>query len=95
MKYYDWSPEKNILLKAVRGVCFEDIVAAINGGNTLAVTDHPQKKKYPNQRIYIVNLFGYAYLIPFVESGEKIFLKTIIPSRRATAKYLTHKKKLL
>jgi len=92
MKHYDWSEEKNQLLKIERGVCFEDIVDALNEGKTLFVLPHPQKQRYPNQRIFVVEMFNYAYLVPFVEDNEKIFLKTIIPSRDATKKYLTNKK---
>jgi hypothetical protein len=51
-------------------------------------TDHYNKKKYPNQKILIVDVDGYAYLVPFVKDGNELFLKTIIPSRKATKKYL-------
>lgn len=88
MKYYDWSEEKNTLLKQERGVCFEDVVTVLNERRPLDTLDHPQEKKYPNQRIFVVELSGYAYYVPFVEDDEKIFLKTIIPNRDATKKYL-------
>lgn len=88
MKYYDWSEEKNRLLKKERGVCFEDSLVILNEGRQLDVLEHPNKKKYPNQRIFVVQLSGYVYYVPFVEDEEKIFLKTIIPSRDATKKYL-------
>ena len=93
MKDYDWNKEKNDLLKIHRGICFEDIVTVLNEGRVLDIVPHPQKYKYPKQRIFIVEILGYAYCVPFVEDDEKIFLKTIIPSRDATKKYITHVKK--
>ena len=88
MKYYDWSKDKNEELKEERGVCFEDIITALNDGRELNRIDHPNKKKYSNQTLLIVNIENYAYIVPFVEDEEKIFLKTIIPSRKMTKKYL-------
>ena len=54
----------------------------------LAVFDHPNQERYPGQKIAVVLIEGYAYLVPFVENEEEIFLKTIIPSRKATRQYL-------
>lgn len=88
MKYFDWNKQKNELLKIERDVCFEDILIAIESGQILDIVEHPDKKHYPNQKIFIININNYAYLIPFVENKEKIFLKTIIPSRKATKKYI-------
>lgn len=88
MKYFDWNEEKNQKLKKERGIGFEDVQAAIEGGNLLDVADHPNKIKHPNQKIFVAEIDGYAYLAPFVEDEEKIFLKTIFPSRKATKKYL-------
>lgn len=87
MKYIDWNREKNELLKIERDVCFEDVLLAIEDGQVLDIIRHPNKK-YPSQHIFIVNIDNYVYLIPFVENEDKIFLKTIIPSRKATKKYL-------
>lgn len=92
MKYFDWDPEKNIQLKEQRDIGFEDILIAINEGNVLDITEHPNKKKYPGQKIFVVNVGGYVYVVPFVEDEEKVFLKTIIPSRKATKKYIVKKK---
>ena len=78
----DWSEEKNVWLKANRGVSFEDVVIAIENGNLLAVIAHPNQKKYPNQKMFVVEIGNYAYCVPFVEDEEKIFLKTIFPSRK-------------
>ncbi len=93
MKYFDWDCKKNELLQHDREVCFEDIIVAISEGRLLDVIEHPQKAKYPHQKIFIVEIDEYAYLIPFVEDTEKIFLKTIIPSRKATVIYLIKDKK--
>ncbi len=91
MKYFDWSAEKNEQLKEERGISFEEIVVAINGGGILDVLPHPQQKRYPNQRIFVIQINHYAYLVPFVEDDEKIFLKTMYPSRKATKNYIFNK----
>jgi uncharacterized DUF497 family protein len=88
MKYFEWSSEKNEWLKAVRGVSFEEIVFHIHAGGLLDVLEHPNEARYPGQRIFVVDVEGYAYLVPFIETEESIFLKTIIPSRKMTRKYL-------
>lgn len=93
MKYFDWDEEKNALLKIERGVGFEDVVSAIDEGNLLEVLNHHNSKKYPNQKIYVVKIEDYVYLVPFVEDEEKHFLKTIYPSRKMTKKYLTERRK--
>lgn len=58
-------------------------------GALLDVQDHPNTGQYPNQRLLVVRIRGYAYLVPFVETESEVFLKTIIPSRKATRNYLT------
>jgi len=88
MKRYDWSDEKNEWLRRERGVTFEDIVFHLAHGGLLETIEHPNKHQYPGQRIFIVNTEGYACLVPFVESDEMIFLKTVIPSRKMTKRYL-------
>lgn len=88
MKYFDWDKTKNEWLKEERGIGFEDVMDAINDRRELDRIDHPNKKRYPNQKQIIVNIDNYAYLVPFVEDEKKIFLKTIIPSRKMTKKYL-------
>jgi len=88
MKYYDWDEEKNEILKKERGISFEIIVSQIELGKLLAIIKHPNSEKYYNQKIFIVEFENYAYLVPFVEKEEKVFLKTIIPSRKATKIYL-------
>ena len=88
MKYFTWDPEKNQKLKAERGVSFEEVVFHIERGDLLDVLEHPRKNKYQGQRIFVVKIENYAYLVPFVEGEKEIFLKTIIPSRKATRLYL-------
>ena len=88
MKPVNWSTEKNIRLKAQRGVSFEEVVSAISNGDLLVVLNHPNTDQYPNQRMFVVRIRGYAYLVPFVETKQEVFLKTIIPSRKATRIYL-------
>jgi len=88
MKPYDWNDEKNEWLQQERGVAFEDIVFHLSQGGLLDTFEHPNQQQYPGQRIFIVNVEGYAYLVPFVEDDEMIFLKTIIPSRKMTKQYL-------
>ena len=88
MKYFDWSEIKNIQLKAERDICFEDVQAAIENGKVLDDAEHSNQKHYPGQRMYVIEINNYAYLVPYVEDDTKIFLKTIIPNRKATKKYL-------
>lgn len=88
MKYFDWNETKNAKLKAERDVCFEDVLTAIDAGNVLDDVRHPNPILYTTQRVLIVAIDDYVYLVPYVEDTEKIFLKTIIPSRKATKKYL-------
>lgn len=88
MKGFAWSPEKNEWLKAVRGISFEDAVTKIAAGDVLGIIDHANAARYPNQRIFVIESGGYAFLVPFVESETEVFLKTIIPSRKATKRFL-------
>lgn len=88
MKPYRWSPEKNDLLKAERGLSFESIVVAIESGGLLDILVHPNTQKYPRQRVLVVTHDDYVYLVPFVEEESFFFLKTVIPSRKATRDYL-------
>jgi len=88
VKHYAWDPAKNDTLKRERGVSFEDVVFHIEAGDEVDLLEHPNQQRYPGQRISVVLIEGYAYLVPFVESETEIFLKTIIPSRKATRQYL-------
>ena len=93
MKQFEWNQEKNLELKRERGISFERIVYAVQQGNLIDVIDHPNSDRYPNQSIYVVNIGDYIYLVPFVTQADGTrFLKTIIPSRKATRDYLRRKK---
>jgi hypothetical protein len=87
MKPISWNPEKNALLKARRGVSFEEVVFHIMAGDILDTFDHPNPERYPGQKIHVVAIEGYVYLVPFIESEDEVFLKTVIPSRKATKTY--------
>ena len=91
MKIFRWNVEKNGILAQERGITFEEIVERIESGCKVIDVEHPNKDRYPNQRILIVDLDGYAYMVPYVESEQEYFLKTIIPSRKATRKYFEDK----
>jgi len=88
MKSINWSTEKSVALKSSRGICFEDVVLFIERGDILDDYLHPNQENYPGQRIMVINIANYAYLVPYVENDEELFLKTIIPSRKATQRYL-------
>lgn len=88
MRHYAWSPEKNEQLIRERGVSFEEVVFHIEAGDEIDVFEHPNQKRYAGQKVSVVIVEGYAYLVPYVESDEGIFLKTIIPSRKATKRYV-------
>ncbi len=88
MKPFRWNHEKNERLKVERNVSFEEIVLAIEEDGLLDVLRHANPARYPNQLVFVVTLGGYVYLVPFVEETEYHFLKTVIPSRKATRDYL-------
>lgn len=88
MKPFRWSSEKNESLRVERGLTFEAVVVAVEAGRLLDILSHPNVAKYPRQRILVVELDGYVHLVPFVEEKDHFFLKTIVPSRKATREYL-------
>jgi len=88
MSECDWSDEKNEMLERTRQVCFEDAVVCIQNGGVLDVIRHPSRKRYPNQSMIVLNVGGYVWLVPYVKAKGVRFLKTIIPSRKATREYL-------
>ena len=85
---FDWSPEKEQWLKEVRGLNFQHLIYHIERGDLLDVRKHPNSEKYPSQRILLVRMDGYVYVVPYVQDGEVLFLKTIIPSRKETKRYI-------
>jgi len=88
MTTYAWDLEKNAWLIQERGISFERAIFLIEKNGLLDTIRHPNQEKYPQQRMFIVEIDEYAYLVPFVESEEQLFVKTIVPSRKATQKYL-------
>ena len=87
MSDFDWNDE-NEFLKSARGVSFEEVVFHIQNGNVLDVIKHSHAARYPKQNILVLNMEGYVYLVPYVKERGTRFLKTIIPSRKATKEYL-------
>jgi len=88
MKYFIWNSDKNEQLKRERDISFEQIVIQIEEGKLHDILEHPNQQKYKDQKIFVVELNEYIHLVPFVEDDDYVFLKTIIPSRKATKKYL-------
>ena len=88
MKIYNWNAEKNEILISERNISFEEVVFYIDNGGLLDEIAHPNSDDYAHQRIFVVAMESYVYLVPYVENGDEIFLKTIIPSRKFTKVYL-------
>ena len=88
MKIFEWNNEKSENLKKERSLSFEDVVFYIENESILDIVPHPNQKSYPGQKMFIIEIENYAYLVSFIENDEVIFLKTIIPSRKATKNYL-------
>jgi uncharacterized DUF497 family protein len=88
MLHYNWDKDKNLKLKELRGISFEEIVFYISNGAVIDVIENRNSEKYNNQFMFIIEIDSYAYIVPFVENEEEIFLKTIYPSRKATKEYL-------
>ena len=90
---FDWNNEKNMMLKRDRNISFERIIVAIEQDNLLDILEHPNKEKYPNQLLLLVEIDGYVYVVPCVLENDVCFLKTIFPSRKYTSKYLDWRRK--
>jgi len=88
VKYFSWNIDKNRQLIEERNISFEEVVYCIEKGCLLDIVENPNQGRYSGQQIFIVEINDYANLVPFVESETEVFLKTIIPSRKATRKYL-------
>ena len=88
MKPFRWDPEKNERLKAGRGISFEEIVLAVEDGGLKDILVHPNQRRYAGQLVLVVSYREYVFLVPSVEEEGHYFLKTIIPSRKATRDYL-------
>ena len=85
---FRWDPQKNAQLMRERGLSFEQIVLAVDGGDLLQVIAHPNPARYPKQKIMVVAMDAYAFLVPFVQEEDGYFLKTIIPSRKAPRDFM-------
>jgi len=92
MEVFRWDNEKNEWLKQNRGVCFEEVVILMEREDVLETIEHPNQDKYPGQKIAIIRIENYAYLVPYIQESDEIFLKTIIPSRKAANKYVREQK---
>ena len=88
MKVINWNEEKNRELIEKRKVSFETVSRYIESEEIIDIYTHPNKKRYPNQRIFVIKIENYIYLVPFIETETEIVLKTIFPSRKATKEYL-------
>jgi uncharacterized DUF497 family protein len=86
-KTIHWDEGKNQLLQLQRNISFEQVLDKLERGNILDRKSHPNVDKYPNQEVFIFDFDGYIYYVPFVETEQEIFLKTIIPSRKLTKAY--------
>ncbi|MFA6569038.1 MAG: hypothetical protein WCS96_12570 [Victivallales bacterium] len=90
---YEWNPEKNKLLKRERNISFEQIIFHLSKGDIWKISEHPDQVNYPGQKIFFVIVDGYIYMVPYVIGKGTTFLKTIIPSRKATKTYKEEKEK--
>ncbi len=88
MKAFRWDLKKNEQLKSERNICFEDVVYFIEKGNLLDIIDNPNQTKYKGQKIYIIKINKYVFMVPFYEDKDGNYLITIIPNRKLTKKYL-------
>jgi hypothetical protein len=88
VKRFGWSEEKNAWLERERGITYEEVLFHIARGDLLDRLEHPNPDRFADQQIFVVRVDDYVYLVPFVESADELFLKTIIPSRKATRDYL-------
>ena len=88
MKHFTWNATKNEQLIKERSVSFERTVTMTNQGEIVDLIKYPNQERYPGQSMFIININNYSYLVPFVEDENEVFLKTIVPSRKATKKYL-------
>ena len=93
MKPFEWDEEKNKWLKSERSVSFEQVVFSIENGKLLDIIRHPNPSKYKGQCIYVIEIEEYAYMVPYLEDDDVIFLKTIFPSRKYTKIYLQKERK--
>ncbi len=78
---FHWNEQKNEILRKERGISFERIVVAIEEGHLLDVLEHPNKERYANQIVIIVEIDRYAVCVPAIEEENgDFFLKTLFRS---------------
>jgi len=87
-KKFIFSEEKSARLKLDRDFSFTEIIAYIESGYLVDVIDSPHQERYPGQKIYVVDIKGYIWLVPHDRKDGKIILRTAFPSRKATKAYL-------
>ena len=86
---YEFAVEKNLWLKENRGIGFEEVIAVLAEGGMLAIVEHPNKVRYSHQKMYVIEINSYVYIVPFVRKNKHcVFLKTIFKSRKMTKQYL-------
>ncbi len=88
---YEWNPDKNEWLKRERNISFERIIFHLSQGDIWKISEHPDQTNYPGQRLHFVIVDDYIYIVPYIVEKEYIFLKTVIPSRKATKDYKKEK----
>ncbi|MBI4973010.1 toxin [Candidatus Roizmanbacteria bacterium] len=94
MNLFRFNEEKDKSLKSTRGVGFKTIIREIKKGNIIEVIDNPNKKRYPNQKLYLIRMKNHVVVVPYIEEVDSIFLKTFFPSQKYTKKYLSKKLKV-
>jgi len=85
---FEWDDKKSLKLKRERNISFEEIAYIINSGGLIDIIDHPNQEKYPNQKLLIVNINGYIWVVPAERRGNRLRLITAYPSRKWTKVYL-------
>ena len=89
MRHFTWDNAKNEKLQAERGISFEDAIFHIERGDVLEILNHRDQDRYFGQKIMVLQIDDYVYLVPHDYVGDTIVLRTIIPSRKMTKKYLS------
>ncbi|MFW5883136.1 MAG: toxin [Verrucomicrobiota bacterium] len=87
-KAFDWSETKNEILIAHRGISFDEVAQLLSTGNYWQSIPHPNPEKYPDQKLFLIPIDNYIFVVPYLIDGDRIYLKTIFPSRKLTATYL-------
>ena len=94
MKPIRFNKDKDKVLKEKRGIGFKDVIKEMGAGKIVTVRKHPNTKKFPSQKIMLINIKNYIFVIPYIETEKEIFLKTIYKSRKYTKEFINKKKQL-